>query len=92
VEEGAPGPLSGAVASVADTAANCVGDMQDCKRSIARSRRAEAQVGQEEKAALAVDQKPQSTGSAIGQLSRELAVEAVTGKSSNSTFRFHHAY
>jgi hypothetical protein len=92
VEEGAPGPLSGAVASMADTAANCVGDIQDCKRSIARSRRARAQAEQEEKAALAVDQKPQSTGSAIGELSRELAVEAVTGKLRKSYFGSHQAY
>lgn len=75
VEEGAPGPLSGAVASVADTAANCVGDIQDCKRSISHSRRTRAQTEQDEKASLV---KPQSTGSAIAQLSRELAVEGVT--------------
>jgi hypothetical protein len=76
---------------MADTAANCVGDIQDCKRSISRSRRAKSQVVQEEKAALATEQKPQSTGSAIGQLSRELAVEAVTGKLSKSYIGFHHA-
>jgi hypothetical protein len=75
VEEGAPGPLSGAVASVADTAANCVGDIQDCKRSISRSRKARAQVEQDEKSWHV---KPQSTGSAVAQLSRELAVEGVT--------------
>jgi hypothetical protein len=75
VEEGAPGPLSGAVASVADTAANCVGDIQDCKRSISRSRKVRAQAKHDEKASPV---KPQSTKSAVAQLSRELAVEGVT--------------
>jgi hypothetical protein len=42
---------------------------------------------QEEKAVSLSDEKPQSTGGAIAQLSQELAVEAVTGKSRlKSTF------
>lgn len=78
--------MSGAVASLADTAANCVGDVQDCKRTISRSRKARAHVVQDEKLSLAIGQKPQSTGSAIAQLSRELAVEGVTGTSTRSPF------
>jgi hypothetical protein len=42
---------------------------------------------QEEKAVSLSDEKAQSTGGAIAQLSQELAVEAVTGKSRlESTF------
>jgi hypothetical protein len=67
--------MSGAVASMADTAANCVGDIQDCKRSISYSRKAREQAKLDEKALLV---KPQSPASAIAQLSRELAVEGVT--------------
>jgi hypothetical protein len=80
VEEGAPGPISGAVASIADTIANCVSDVQDCRRRIRRSRKARAQAVQEGKAVSLSDEKAQSTGGAIAQLSQELAVEAVTGK------------
>jgi NifU-like protein involved in Fe-S cluster formation len=40
---------------------------------------------QEEKTAPLSDEKPQSTGGAIAQLSQELAVEAVTGKSSDES-------
>lgn len=78
--------MSGAVASVADTAANCVGDIQDCKRSISRSRKARTEVDQDEKTPLSVGPKPQSTGRAIAQMSRELAVEAITGKSCRPRF------
>jgi len=60
---------------MADTAANCVGDIQDCKRSISYSRKARGQAKQDEKAPLV---KPQSPASAIAQLSRELAVEGIT--------------
>jgi UDP:flavonoid glycosyltransferase YjiC (YdhE family) len=89
VEEGAPGPVSGAVASIADTIANCVSDVQDCKRRIRRSKHARAQTEQNEKAVPMSNEKPQSTGGAIAQLSQELAVEAVTGKSSPQ-FRTYH--
>jgi hypothetical protein len=75
VEEGAPGPISGAVASMADTAANCVGDVQDCKRSISYSRKARGEAKKNEKPPVA---KPQSPAGAVAQLSRELAVEGVT--------------
>jgi hypothetical protein len=62
---------------MADTAANCVGDIQDCKRSISHSRKARAQVEHDEKSKASLV-KPQSPASAIAQLSRELAVEGIT--------------
>lgn len=84
--------MSGAVAAVADTAANCVGDVQDCKRRISYSRKLRAQAGQDEKAEIDLDGEPQSTGGAIAQLGQELAVETATGKKSHgfrTKYRFH---
>jgi hypothetical protein len=36
VEEGAPEPLTGAIAAVVDTLTACATDIQDCQRTIAR--------------------------------------------------------
>lgn len=81
VDEGAPGPISGAVASVADTGANCVSDVQDFKRSIARKRLWKEKL-QNEKESHGIEDHCPSTGKAVAKLCQELAVEGATGKSS----------
>lgn len=82
VEEGAPGPISGAVAAVADTGANCVGDIKHFKRRVRRSK-TRKEAGEKANADPTVDEDHPNTGTALAELCMQLAAEGATGKPNN---------
>ena len=84
MDEGAPGPIVGAVAAGADFLANCAVDIQDYNRSTARPRKSDIDAKDLEKNEKEdpywVKKDRPSKGQAIGQLTKELAAEVAIGE------------